>query len=268
MDALFFGRMDYQDFNVRKVSRDLEWLWQGSQSLPEARVFTGQLYGGGTGGYGAPHFGGLLSPDWNTAGAAPIVSDARLKDVNLEEWVDAAVKAAQEQAQHFRGGHILWAMGSDFNYQDANNWYRNMDQLITGMNKDGRVKAVYSTPRVYVDAKFKAQQEQGIEWDLRSDDIFPLGNAPHAYWSGYFSSRMALKKQERLASSFLQSARQIEMSNAPGAGLHSTALEAAVGLTTHHDGLSGTEKQVLYEIYLWTLAVDSLSKSLLLSTEK
>jgi len=30
---------------------------------------------------------------------------------------------------------------------------------------------------------------------VRTDDIWPLGDHPHAYWSGYFTSRPALKRQ-------------------------------------------------------------------------
>jgi alpha-mannosidase len=37
-EGLFFGRMDYQDFNVRKQSKNLEWIWQGSKSIPTAKI--------------------------------------------------------------------------------------------------------------------------------------------------------------------------------------------------------------------------------------
>lgn len=57
--------MDYQDFNMRKnlssfvapgVPRSIEWVWEGSETFgSQYQTFTGELYGGGGGGYGAPN---------------------------------------------------------------------------------------------------------------------------------------------------------------------------------------------------------------------
>ena len=46
---------------------------------------------------------------------------------------------------------------------------------------------------------------------MRTDDIWPLGDHPHAYWSGYFTSRPALKRQVRFATNLLVAARQLEV---------------------------------------------------------
>jgi hypothetical protein len=46
--------------------------------------------------------------------------------------------------------------------------------------------------------------------NVKTGDFFPYADCDHCYWSGYFSSRQGLKKQERMASSFLHAARQIE----------------------------------------------------------
>eukprot|EP01042_Synura_sphagnicola_P004654 gene4654-5910_t len=40
-DALFFGRIDYQDRAKRMNEKSMEMIWQGSASLPNLRVFTG-----------------------------------------------------------------------------------------------------------------------------------------------------------------------------------------------------------------------------------
>jgi len=32
-DGLFFARLDYQDYEVRKQAKQLELVWRGSQSL-------------------------------------------------------------------------------------------------------------------------------------------------------------------------------------------------------------------------------------------
>ena len=46
-EALFFGRIDYQDYDVRARSKRLEWLWRASPSLGmESQVFAGQFWNG------------------------------------------------------------------------------------------------------------------------------------------------------------------------------------------------------------------------------
>lgn len=39
------------------------------------------------------------------------------------------------QANITRTNHIMWTMGTDFRYQYAHTWYRNMDKLIHYVNK-------------------------------------------------------------------------------------------------------------------------------------
>ena len=38
-----------------------------------------------------------------------------------------------------------------------------------------------------------------MTYELRQDDIMPLADNAHNYWSGYFTSRPALKRQVRFA---------------------------------------------------------------------
>ena len=45
------------------------------------------------------------------------------------------VKAAQEQAAHYASNHIMFTMGSDFNYESALEWYKNLDKLVYHVNK-------------------------------------------------------------------------------------------------------------------------------------
>ena len=63
--------------------------------------------------------------------------------------------------------------------------------------------AFYSTPSHYTAAKHAATLKAAAKWEVRSDDVFPLGDNGHAYWSGYFTSRPSLKRQVRFASNFL-----------------------------------------------------------------
>jgi alpha-mannosidase len=162
----------------------------------------------------------------------------------------------------------MWACGSDFNYQNADHWYHNLDKLIHYVNLNGTVNAFYSTPSLYVDQKKKA----GITWEKRYDDVFPLANGAHMYWSGYFTSRPALKRQVRFATNFLCMARQAEMASgvtaaevdhpvarpSPPVGISWTdSLEGMIGVTTHHDAMSGTERQDVTDDYAERMAESS-----------
>ena len=75
----------------------------------------------------------------------------------------------------------MWACGSDFQYQNADHWYHNLDKIIHYVNyhasKGGPVVAFYSTPSHYTDAKFAATKAASAKWEVRHDDIFPLGAA-------------------------------------------------------------------------------------------
>jgi lysosomal alpha-mannosidase len=46
-------------------------------------------------------------------------------------------------------------------------------------------------------------------WTSKTDDFFPHASDPHVYWTGYFTSRPALKLYERHSNNILQVARQI-----------------------------------------------------------
>jgi lysosomal alpha-mannosidase len=67
------------------------------------------------------------------------------------------------------------------------------------------VNAFYSTPACYIYALNKANRT----WVPKTDDFFPYANDPHSFWTGYFTSRPALKRYERYSNNVLQVARQL-----------------------------------------------------------
>ena len=44
--------------------------------------------------------------------------------------MDQFVQDALSQAAHTQSNHQMWACGSDFQYQNADHWYHNLDKLI------------------------------------------------------------------------------------------------------------------------------------------
>lgn len=61
-----------------------------------------------------------------------------------------------------------------------------------------------STPSRFTDA-LKAEK---VTWPVRTDDLFPYVFGKQ-YWTGFFSSRPALKKQVKDASAFFNSEQNV-----------------------------------------------------------
>ena len=256
MDALFFGRIDYQDLDLRHKSNRSEFIWRASPSLgPDTQIFTG-LTGEYGGNYGPPSG---FNFDWGSRDE-PIEDNKELFTYNLPTRVDQAVARAMKQARMTRGDHIMWTMGSDFNYMNADVWYWNLDKLIDAVNADGRITMKYSNPNAYVAAK-KAEAASGVvKWPTDSGDFFPYADGPHQFWTGYFTSRPALKRYVRESSSWFNAIRQTQalasLRIPELSGSHQLQkLEEAMGVAQHHDAVSGTSKQHVASDYALRIAM-------------
>lgn len=67
------------------------------------------------------------------------------------------------------------------------------------------MNAFYSTPSCYLYALNQADRG----WTSKTDDFFPYAHHPHGFWTGYFTSRAALKRYERHSNNILQATRQL-----------------------------------------------------------
>ncbi|XP_027764768.1 lysosomal alpha-mannosidase [Empidonax traillii] len=241
-DGLFLGRVDYQDKMARGHRQELELLWRGSSSLdpPTADIFTGIL----PNMYNPP--AGLC---WDQLCSDPPVVDGDGPERNVDEVVSSFLQAATTQARQYRTNHIIMTMGSDFHYENAHLWFKNLDKLIAHVNarqsNGSHVHALYSTPSCYLQELHRAN----LTWPLKTDDFLPYSDGPHQFWAGFFSSRPALKGYERLSLGFLQICSQLEALVGPaaregpqGCG-DSSVLREAMAVAQHHDAVTGTERQ-------------------------
>ncbi|WOL03753.1 putative alpha-mannosidase [Canna indica] len=245
-DALYFSRIDYQDRQKRKDTKTLEVVWQGSRTLgSSAEIFTGifpENY--------EPPPGDFY---FEVNDKSPVIQDDPLLfDYNVQQRVDDFVAAALAQANITRTNHIMFTMGTDFKYQYANSWFRQMDKFIHYVNKDGRINVLYSTPSIYTDAKHAANEA----WPLKIDDFFPYADRANGYWTGYFTSRPALKGYVRTLSSYYVAARQLEfLKGRTSSGPTTDSLGDALAIAQHHDAITGTEKQHVANDYAKRLAI-------------
>ena len=127
-DGFFFGRIDEEDKKKRLQEQGMEMVWRGSRNFEKAsQIFTGVLYNG----YNPPN-GFCFDQFCNDQ---PIMDDAKLFDVNVKERVDAFVAEVCDQAKHYKTNNVILTMGSDFMYENANLWFKNLDKLVKYVNK-------------------------------------------------------------------------------------------------------------------------------------
>ena len=48
-----------------------------------------------------------------------------------------------------------------------------------------------STPQTFIDAL----KSENVNWPVKTNDFFPYSANKNSYWSGFFTSRPAFKKQ-------------------------------------------------------------------------
>uniref|UniRef100_A0A452TP42 Alpha-mannosidase n=1 Tax=Ursus maritimus TaxID=29073 RepID=A0A452TP42_URSMA len=239
-DGFFFGRLDYQDKSVRKEKQQMEQVWRASASLepPVADLFTSVL----PNNYNPPD-----KLCWDTLCAdKPFVEDPRSPEYNAKELVDYFLQLATAQGRYYRTNHTIMTMGSDFQYENANMWFKNLDRLIQLVNAQqangSRVNVLYSTPACYL-------------WELNKANLtWYLGG------NGSLGGRPALKRYERLSYNFLQVCNQLEALAGPAANVgpygsgDSAPLNEAMAVLQHHDAVSGTSRQHVANDYARQLA--------------
>lgn len=105
-NALYFGRIDYQDLQKRLSTKECEGIWASSPNLSNTDVLWG-LTGSYQGNYGAPNgfcFDVLCDDE-------PLVG---LNQDQLKLRVDSFLQILRTQASQTKGFNIMLTMGSDF----------------------------------------------------------------------------------------------------------------------------------------------------------
>ena len=70
----------------------------------------------------------------------------------------------------------------------------------------------------------------------------PYADCPYCYWTGYFTSRPALKGYVRKAGAYLTATKQLDAMTS-GNGTRWWQFAQDMGVVQHHDAVAGTEKQ-------------------------
>ena len=72
--------------------------------------------------------------------------------------------------------HIMFTIGSDFQYQNAAQNFLNWDKMILHFNKQhgDSMKLMYSTPSCFINAIH--QEQSDYPWPVKQDDFFPYAD--------------------------------------------------------------------------------------------
>lgn len=134
--------------------------------------------------------------------------------------------------------------GDDFKYKNSEHYFTNLDKLIEAVNEyHPEVDMFYSDPMCYLWAVHQTNRT----FPYRQRDYFPL-------WSGFFSSRPSLKRQERTTNNLLQISKQLDaLTRIPENEPFLNEGKNEIAIMTHHDAITGTSPQNTIDDYIGRL---------------
>ncbi|CAB4055207.1 MAN2B1 [Lepeophtheirus salmonis] len=147
-----------------------------------------------------------------------MVDNLESPEYNIPQKMKAFLKVVLDESKVYATNQIPMTMGGDFQYTDASMWFKNMDKVMKYF-KHEKINILYSTPSCYAKA-VKASMKGSFP--IKTDDFFPYSNDPHSYWT---ENVMVMKR--------------------------------ALGVTQHHDAVTGTGKQAVTNDYASRLSIAS-----------
>ena len=235
-EAMIINRIHYSDKEEREVNKTMEFQWQ-----PQGRgrgILTHIL----DAHYSSPR-GFDFEQDPEIGDHAELVRRSR-------ELVAELLKRASYYPSET---DFLQLIGDDFRFINAQVQFKNWDRIIDHVNKHSKLYGVelrYSTLSEYFDAVAK----QNIEYSVYQGDFFPYADNQNSYWSGYFTSKPVLKRVARDAENWLRLAeiKNLQLKFVGGKNEESVLdpLRKAVAEVQHHDGITGTAKRHVSDMYV------------------
>lgn len=250
-DAWFFARGDWADKQKRAAEKAMEWVWfPNNETLgSDVNIFTHYLW---------HHYSSPTGMNFDILdGDPPFINNTDSEEDNAKARADAFMLHLDDRIAHYRSDDVFVLFGDDFRYMSAAQNYQSMDNMIAYFNTHHSDKYFfrYSTPSEYVDAVSK----HNISWPTKYDDMMPYSDAPLNFWTGYFTSRANDKGYIRTASQKLHASSQLYAEKMFDQALSETSADKivastevmldAVGITQHHDAVTGTAKQAVAHDY-------------------
>ncbi|XP_012520574.1 PREDICTED: epididymis-specific alpha-mannosidase isoform X2 [Propithecus coquereli] len=267
-NAHLISRIDYNLKEARQVARELQFVWQGSPSLSaQQQIFTHIMdqysyctpshvpFSNRSGFYWN---GVAVFPEPPADGVYPNMSEP-VTPANIGLYAETLVANVKQRAAWFRTPHVLWPWGCDKQFFNASVQFANMDPLLDHINSRAAelgVSVQYATLSDY----FRALHALNVTWRIQDHhDFLPYSTEPFQAWTGFYTSRSALKGLARQASALLYAGESMftrYMWPAPRGSLDPAwalqqlrQLRWAVSEVQHHDAITGTESPKVRDMY-------------------
>ena len=190
---------------------------------------------------------------------------------NLNNIIDNLIYNFKEIMKGIRHNNIMYLYGDDFKHKD-NNLFLNIDSLINLFIKNStiiskeelkskfgtseKINIFYSTPEKYFESVKKELKENNKNLDTYTNiDFFPLRS--DCFWTGFFTSRPYLKGYIRKGSNIFYSLSKYHSFNKLINEYmdyktidNLNNLREVVGLSQHHDAITGTCMQYVSTDYI------------------
>ena len=281
-ENLVLGRMHLDFLELMKREKKLEFYWEPFDSVNSNKKILTQVL--------ALHYGyDLYFQDLG-------FENEEFKR-NMRNTIEVLITNLKEIKRGVKHSHILYLFGDDFRYKDNNlflnmdsiirafqnnnndnannnangNVHDNArDNEVIGQqvirNKfddQGNINIFYSTPENYFNSIRKELEKNKINLDIyKNKDFYPL--RADCYWTGFFTSKPYLKGYIRKASNIFHTLSKYHSYNRflnnninYDTIFNLNTLREVVGLTQHHDAITGTCMQ-----YVATDYIDRLKKGI------
>jgi hypothetical protein len=224
--------------------KKLHFNWYPSPSLgDEAMIFT-EIMDGQSNAY----------CDW--LGTFNFANDP-VNASNVASWAEKFYNMVDSRTGDLLTNVMLAAWGCDFQFQNAGPMFHSMDILIDYLQKNEDnvfVYVQYATLSEYYDALLAVPN---VDWpENHGNDFFPLLES--LYWTGYFTSRVALKgltrqgeAAARVVEPLYSFANILSLPSFSSANAYNNimTMRMANGDAQHHDGVTGTSVPDVVAMY-------------------
>jgi len=250
-NSWFFERIDYEDYVNRIRQETLETLWR-------PKTFSDMNYILAHVNYMSYY---LAPMNWCldiTCFPSTTPYDAMQLMSKYATWI-------HNQSDFYISNQVLHHVGGDFEWSgNAERHFQGLEFLIDFFHGQPffGLNPYFSTPSNYTNAvytEFLAGRTKPLS--TKQDDFMPYVDIPHAFWSGYYTSRSSFKQQIRAYGQRLQTVRKVlsKMLLEKPSYFNYTFKDFAVnldqyeevaGILQHHDAVSGTAKQTVTQNYI------------------
>ena len=181
---------------------------------------------------------------------------------NVASLAETMYEQYKYTAGFYRYKTLYIGMGEDFSYPDPKAWdntYKNYKQLINyiNANKDWNMNVKFGTLTEYFNRVKRMEAKYGKELDstfpVLSGDFFPYSDWDNAYWTGYFTTRPAIKRFGREIEPLVRAAEMMNVYVTQFGKANDIKSDLAmpiarklrharreIGMFLHHDGITGT----------------------------